>query len=216
MAYMNVDHYWTAVQHQNDPVMCSAMAVAGQIFLHSAIHAAPKPVVAEVGKNVLFSYDAYHGVPIGQQAFSSGSKMRFEMNKASGLTIDGAAPQAAQRITEAVAGGDEILWDWPNSRLIIDAPTIKAYVGKFTGPYKFKDGIVLSNVSTPFVVFTMASADGRKLTGPDAAQRINMIAVADARNTNFKFNWDVQGGPVEMAKAIIDRGRPPVIVDDVK
>ena len=214
LAYMNVDHYWTAVHHQNDPVMCASMALAGQIFLHGFVHPAPKPAIAELGSKAIYSYGVYNGVPINQLTFTSGAKMRLDPKKPVAMTIDG-APQAAPHITTAVATGDEIIWDWPNARLIIDTPTAKAYVGKPSGTYRFKDGIALGNVSTPFVAFSMISADGKKLTGPDASQRIDIIAVADARNTNFKFNWDVQGGPVEMAKAIADRGRVPVIVDAV-
>jgi hypothetical protein len=215
MAYMNVDHYWTAVQHQNDPVMCSAMAIAGQIFLNHDLQPAPKPAVADISAKTVFSYDHYYGAPIGQITFTRGAKMRFDAGKKTDLTVDGAPPPAAQPVSGAIDSGEEILWDWPNGRLIIDAPKVKAYVGKFAGAYKFKDGIVFSDVNAPFVVFSMVSGDGKNLAGPDASHRVLMTAVADAHNTNFKFHWDVQGGPVEMAKAIVDRGRPPVIVDRI-
>src|ERR1700733_4697514 len=45
MAPPVTSHYWAAVQHQNDPVMCSAMSIAGRLFLNYDIHPAPKALV---------------------------------------------------------------------------------------------------------------------------------------------------------------------------
>jgi hypothetical protein len=207
--------YWTAVQHQNDPVMCSAMSIAGRIFLNHDIHPARNPAIFDVGAKALFGYDHYNGIGVAQQTFTRGAKIHYDPDKPADVTLDGAAPPEPQRITGAVAGGEEVLWDWPNGRLIIDAPTAKAYVGRVSGPFKFKDGIVLGEVNTPFVSFAMASGDGKPLTGPDASKKIYVTAVADARNTDFKFNYDVKGGPVEQAAAVSNRGRAPVIVDKV-
>src|SRR5258708_33621722 len=85
VAYMNVDHYWTAVQHQNDPVMCSAMAIAGQMFLHNYVHVAPKPAVAVVGPQMVYSYNAYYGAGVGQETFERGAKIHFDPNKTGGI-----------------------------------------------------------------------------------------------------------------------------------
>jgi hypothetical protein len=208
-------HYWTAVQHQNDPVMCSAMSIAGQIFLRHDIHPATQPAVFEVGAKALFGYDHYAGAGVARQTFVRGATIRFRADSPSGISLDGAAPPENQPLTDAVASGDQILWDWPNGRLIIDTPTAKAYVGKFRGPFKFKDGIVLGDVSTPSVSFAMASRDGKPLVGPDASHQIYVMAVADARNTDFRFNYDVKGGPLEQANAVSNRGRAPVLVDPV-
>jgi hypothetical protein len=215
MGYPNVSHFWTAVQHQNDPVMCTAMSIAGRIFLNHDVHPAPKPAIVDVGADALFGYNHYNGIDLAQETFTRGTRTRFEPNKPGGVTIDGQPQPPPQRLSGAVATGDQIIWDWPHGRLLIDIPTVHAYVGKFTGPYKFKDGIVLSNVSTPSVSFAMVSADGKPLVGTDAAHRIYIAAVADARNTGFQFKWDVQGGPLEQAAAVIDRGRAPVVVDKV-
>src|SRR6201999_4243195 len=41
MAQLTTTHYWTGVQHEHDPVMTSAMALAGRIFLNQEIKPAP-------------------------------------------------------------------------------------------------------------------------------------------------------------------------------
>ncbi len=120
------------------------------------------------------------------------------------------------RIEHAVASGEFIKWDWPNSRLIIDAPAVKVYVGKTGEPFRFSDGITFGNVSTPWVAFCLESADGKPLTGPNATKRILMGAVFDAKNTGFQFNYDVIGGPMEQAKAVRAVGHAPAVVDKVE
>jgi hypothetical protein len=217
LQYPAVTHYWTAVYQENDPVMCAAMALGGRMFLHQDIHPAPKPVIAQVGGGSIYGYNNYNGIDVAGQTFARGAKTRFEPQSPTGVLLDGSPPpvDAPKRLEGAVAAGDEIIWDWPNGRLIIDSPNAKAYAGKFTGPFKFKDGIVLGGVNTPSVNFAMVSTDGRPIVGADASRRIVMAAVADARNTDFQFNWDVHGGPVEMAKAVISKGRLPVLVDPV-
>jgi hypothetical protein len=217
LRYPAVTHYWTAVYQENDPVMCAAMSLGGRMFLDHDLHPAPKPVVAQVGAGSLYGYNNYYGIDIARQTFARGAQTRFEPQKSVGVSIDGSSPPttAPARIENAVAACDEIIWDWPNGRLIIDSPNAKAYVGKFIGPYKFKDGIVFGGVNTPSVHFAMVSLDGRPLAGADPSRRIAMSAVADARNTDFQFDWSVHGGPVEMAKAVINSGHLPVQVDPV-
>ncbi|MGH7143063.1 MAG: hypothetical protein ACREJ2_02885 [Planctomycetota bacterium] len=207
------NNYWDAVQDEVDPVMCSSLAAAGRIFLNHRIAAAPHPEIVTVGANALFGYRHYNGV--NQATFTQGSRMNFVADRPGDVTVNGAPPPAPPRIAGAVASGDEILWDWPNGRLIIDTPTAKVYVGNFTGPYRFKDGIVLGDVGTPFVSFAMVSADDKPLAGPDATHRIYLTAVFDARNTGFDMDWSVKGGPTEQAKAIRNVGTLPVRVDPV-
>jgi hypothetical protein len=193
------------------------MALAGRIFLDHDLHPATQPTVVTVGGASLYGYDNYNGIGIADQTFARGARIRFEPQTPTGVSIDGRPrpPAAANRLESAVVAGDEILWDWPRGRLIIDSPKAKAYVGKFAGPFKFKDGIVLGDVTTPSVTFAMVSMDGRPLVGADASRRIGIGAVADARNTGFQFDWAVKGGPAEMAKAVIRKGELPVQVDPV-
>jgi hypothetical protein len=117
--------------------------------------------------------------------------------------------------------GDQVLWDWPNGRLIIDTPTAKAYVGIPHGKYRFKDGIVVGGFDGKFVSFGMISADGKQLTGPDASKKIYITAANDAKNTGFhiKYNEETDppptGGPLGIGKLIDNNGTTPTVVDRV-
>ncbi|HEV7406588.1 MAG TPA: DNRLRE domain-containing protein [Chthoniobacteraceae bacterium] len=204
-------HYWTGVQHERDPVMTSAMALAGRIFLQHEIKPAPAPSIYHVGRPGLFGFDFINGIGAGRAMFARGSRIKFDPQSEAKLTIENEVSK--EPITAAVPSGDEILWDWPQGRLIIDSPSVKAYVGKVVAePYRFRDGTVLSGLSTPWVCWVLASADGRPLA---TAKRAFVTAVADATNTDFDFDWTVAGGPLEQAKGVRNRGRAPVIVEKV-
>lgn len=215
LPHLTTTHYWTGVHHQNDPVMCTSMALAGQMFMRERIQPAKSSNVITVGSQALHSYDYHNGIGQAQQTFELGSKIRYDPHVMSGATLKGEALPEPQRITSAVAAGDEVVYDWPNARLIIDTPTTKAYAGKIAGPYQFKDGIVLSDVGTDWVSFAMVSDDGKPLVGADASKRILVNAVFNAKNTGFDFDWNVKGCPVDQARAIRNRGRTPVLVDEV-
>jgi hypothetical protein len=215
LQYERVEHYWAAVIQENDPVLCSAFALAGRIFLNHDLHTAPNPITFDVGSKALYSFDYANGLDLARPTFSGGATMNIDPSKPSGVSANGGPLPEGPRLTGAVAMGDQVIWDWPNGRMIIDTPMAKAYVGKFTGPYKFKDGIEVGDVNTPFVAFGMVSADGKPLVGANGSKRVYVTAVFDARNTGFQFNWNVQGGPIEMAKAVSNRGHPPVIQDAV-
>ena len=209
-------HYWAAVQHQIDPVMDTAMALGGRIFLGNRIPAAKNPDIFTVGKQALFSYSAFRGIDVADATFSNGSRLRYAPTDDSGLTLNGKPAPPAGRIQQAIASGEYVTWDWPNGRLIIDAPTVKAYVGKVDGDFRFSDGVTLGDVSTSWICFTMVSADGKPLTGPDATKRILMNGVFDAKNTGFDFDYSVQGGPPDQAKAVHNNGHEPILVDKVE
>jgi len=52
--------------------------------------------------------------------------------------------------------------------------------------------------------------------GPGPARRVLMSGVYEARNTDFAFNYQVKGGPLEQAKAVSNAGREPVLVTPVQ
>lgn len=207
------------IYHANDPVMCSALALAGQLFLAEAVRPASRPTVFRVGRNAPFKYKWFNGISLRKAAFGPGAHIEFDPEQDEDLVVDGRVMEG--QIKEAVAGGEDVLWDWPNGRLIIDAPTAKAYVGPPARAFRFRDGIVLRVGRTEFVSFALVSADGRPLAGPDASRRMLTHAMSDARNTGFDFDWSVArvgGGfisPSAQAAAVRDRGRAPVVVDRV-
>jgi hypothetical protein len=209
-------HYWTAVHHETDPVMDTAMMMAGQIFQHGLLAKATNPDVVEVGRQALFTYLNFAGVDLAQSTFHKGSRLRFSPGKDTALTMNGQAMPAPVRIDKAVGSGEQIKWDWPNERLVIDAPAVKVYVGKVNGAFRFADGITIGDISTPWICFAMVSEDGSPLAGDNPAKRVLVSGVFDAKNTDFRFNYDVKGGPVEQANAVADRGHEPVVVTLVK
>jgi len=192
------------------------MMLAGRVFLQGLLSPAQDPLIVDVGADALFSYSSFRGINLAQQTFQRGSQLRFFPDRETGITINGGKPLPEnERNDKAVTSGEQIIWDWPNSRLIIDAPAVKAYVGKIDGPFQFSDGITLSEVSTPWISFSMVSADGAPLTGKKATQRAYIGAVYDARNTGFEFDYSAGSNPIEQAKLVYDNGRLPVVVTPV-
>ncbi len=212
------EHFWNGVHLEHDPAMTSAVALAGRLFLTGAIAPAPKPVEFTVGRQAIFSYDAWNGIggrDTSLATFTSGTRVRFKPEEDSGVLLDKSPQPRGQPAVAAVRSGDAVLWDWQNGRLIIDSPTAKVYVGRTVAAHRFSDGITLSGIETPFISFALVSADGKPLVGTDPCRLAWVSAVADARNTDFDFNYAVIGGPVEQAKAVRRVGHAPVIQDRV-
>lgn len=214
MPHVTVDHFWNGVHHHSDPVMTSAMAVAGRMFLSQSIRPAAKPVIYKAGSQAIFSYDFVNGLSMGKDAFAHGARIRFEPAADARLDMENARQEEAPSPT-SVKAGDELTWDWQNGRLIIDAPRAKAFVGPVPAQgFAFKDGITLSGLSTPWISFGLA-AEGNEDKPLTEAFRSYVSAVFDARNTGYVFDWTVEGGPVDQAKATKNRGTAPALVDKV-
>jgi len=211
MPHVAVTHFWLGIDQERDPVMTSAMALAGRIFLNHEIKPAPQPAIYHIGRKGIFGFDYANGLGLTRAMFQRGAKIKFEPQSDTLLTIDNEVPD--EPVAGPVKSGDEIFWDWPNARLIIDTPSVKAYVGKVDSkPFTFSDGTVLSGINTPWICWGFASADGKPLS---ETKKAFVTAVYDARNTGFDFDWTVAGSPVDQARAIRNRGRAPVIVDKV-
>lgn len=221
LSYISPTHYWTAVYFEKDPALLSAMAAAGQMFIRGAISPAPHPATYVIGGQSLFSFSALANRGLDRLTFSQGVKTRFEPDSNKGASFEGASEDVLTTPpTGAVAMGDQVLWDWPNSRLIIDTPTAKAYIGVPHGNYRFKDGITVGGFGNKFVSFGMISRDGKPLTGPGATTKILITAADNAKNTGFhnrlaEGDPAPPGGPVVVGKFIDNDGTPPVIVDRV-
>lgn len=211
MKYMTVSHYWDAVHHDQDPAMTSMMAAAGRIFLSGAIPPAPSPALYRIGAKGIFSNRFADGLGMREDTFARGARLRFEPQGDFDLIKenagDGTAPPGA------VHSGNAVDWDWPSKRLIIDTPQAKVYVGPAPAEgWSFRDGITLSGVSAPWLSFALVSADGLPLA---ECSKAHLTSMSDAVNTGFEFDWQVRGGPVDQAKAVVNPGRAPVRVDKV-
>ena len=219
--YMNPNFYWTAVEFEKDPILQSAISVAGQIFLRNLLPAAKNPVVYTVPADSLYSYETFNGINTTRATFEHGAVFDLRPDLPGKTTIAGADPEVlSQRLTAAVSSGDHILWDWPNSRLLIDAPSVKVYVGRPSGFYQFKDGITLNTHAAvdenSFIAIALVSSDNLPLLETRAP--VYFTAINDAQNTGFKMNTaeitrpnGLHIGPDLQAKHITNHGRAPLV-----
>ncbi len=220
LPYQSNSFYWSAVEFEKDPVMISTIGLAGQIFINNQIHAATDPVDYEVGKQGIFSYSKFNGMSTQRAAFERGARITYKPDEDFNTRTVNADPQSLEgRISDAIKAGDQINWDWPNARLIVDTPTTKIYVGKTPpdqGWYRFSDGIAVGQFGTDFAAFAMVSADGKPLTGPNASQRVYVNARYNAENSGFDMDMSIlekpnAGNPFVQARHIRDKGYSPII-----
>jgi hypothetical protein len=218
--YMNGAFYWLGVEFETDPVLLSSIAAAGQVFIRNLLAPATHPASYVAGAKAIYGYDQFHGVSMGRSTFATGARIRFDPKSQTGITVDGNDGDALRgRVQGAVASGKQILWDWPNGRLIVDAPSVKAYVGKPAGNYRFSDGIVVGDFAGGFVCFAMASANGEPLLS-DSAKCIYLTCVAGGRNAGFQMNMKdlakpdgILVSPTAQGSAIESPGHAPVVND---
>jgi hypothetical protein len=221
-SYISPQFLWAGVYYDKDPVLLSSMAIAGQIFLHGDILPAPHPLTYVLGAKSIFGLTGLGATSLSRATYTQGARIRFDPASDSGTTVDGdAQPEFAAAPTGAVSMGQQVLWDWPNGRLIIDTPTAKAYVGKPHGNYRFKDGITVGGFKGEFVSWGISSMDGKPLAGPGASRKIYVSAANDAKNIGFhiRFNEatdaEPAGGAVGIGKLIDNNGQAPIVVDNV-
>jgi hypothetical protein len=189
------------------------------MFFHHALKPAPNPVVYRAGARAIFGYDRFNGVDMSPRTFTDGAVVEFRPDLDEDVTVAGGPLPQAERVTGPVASGEQILWDWPNGRLIIDSPTAKAYVGK-PAPCTFSDGIELTGMAGDFIVFAMVSDDGKPLVGPNAAGSIQITAVWNNLNTGYEIDPAMltRKGfvhPGERMNAVRKKGHAPIIADVV-
>jgi len=209
--------YWSSVEFETDALLQSAISVAGRIFTGRLLPPAPSPALYTVARDSLYSYDNFHGINTTRAAFAQGAQFEFRPDLPGKTQITGADPaQLERRLTGAVASGEHIVWDWPNSRLIIDAPGVKAYIGKPAGNYRFGDGIAFDTKEGEFIALALASSDAAPLAATRAPAYL--AALNDAQNTGFAIdNREVlrPGGiftaPDQISGAIRNHGRAPVL-----
>ncbi len=200
-----------------DPALCSAAGLAGQIFRNLSLASAKNPVIYEAGARAIFGYDKWGGVGYARDAFTKGARLRYRPGAETMVTVDGKEPPQHEAVTEAVASGEQVLWDWPNTRLVADSPHAKIYVGRPEKQHRFADGIVLEGLTSEFVIFGMVSDDGLPLI---ESRRIKIWAGWNNLNTGYEIAPAMlrkQGfaHPGDKHKAVIEKGHPPILADVV-
>ncbi|MDR0931919.1 MAG: hypothetical protein LBM70_02735, partial [Victivallales bacterium] len=224
MRYMTKFSPDSAICHSNDPIMSASMATAGHIFRHNLLAPAEKPKVYVVGKRDIFSYNGFNGAMINKSTFREGSRIKFDDKGDFGFkTEDGSPLPGNLPAPSPFLTGKEQIYDWANSRMMLDTPTLKAYVGETKNllPWRFKDGIAISNLNQPFVAWSVSSDDGKALTGENASRRLLISVLSDARNFGFDMDWSIAlpgggfVGPRIQAEKIRNKGRAPVVYNEV-
>jgi hypothetical protein len=201
-----------------DPALCSAAGLAGQIFRSFALASAANPAIHRAAAKAIFGYDRWGGVGSGRDAFTRGSRTEYRPDLDVDVTVDGKPPAERPPIREAVASGKEVLWDWPNTRLIVDSPYAHCYVGRPPkGPVRFSDGIVLAGLKGEFVIFGMVSDDGKPLA---ASSRIKVWSGWNNLNTGYEIDPAMLkkrgfAHPGDKHNAVRKKGHPPIIPDVV-
>lgn len=196
------------ILHSSDPVMCSSLSIAGHIFRKFLISSAKNPAIYKIGREGIFNYDYFRGTSTSEDSFKTGARIRFDLNQKEPLNIE-----------NGLESKNEIIYDWKNGRMIIDNEKVKGYIGFWNeNVYKFKDDFIIFNVNSPFISFVMVSKDGKSL---NEAEEIYLTSLFDAKNTDFKIDMSIarEGGgfvgPHEQGRAIINRGKPPIIMDRI-
>lgn len=218
MTYIDPKHFWSGTYYDQDPVLISSLMAAGRIFLSGAVASAPAPATFVLGGRGIFAAERFGWLMPGQAAFSHGSRLRYEPEGDFDLRIENAAESDFALPPTAAVGADDVIWDWPNGRLLIDTPTGKAYVGKPNGTYRFRNGLAVGGFEGDFVAFGLQSLDGKPLV---ESTNILVSAVRDARNHGAVLNLSnlpPDGkfmAPLEMGSRVQAAGTAPVDLDRV-
>jgi len=200
----------------------SASALAGRLFMGMAVKPAPKPTLFSVGMSGVDSFDFIRGIPELNAAttFQEGSRICFDASQKEPLKIFGQREEKAAQGPVSWNGG-EVVWDRDNGRLVVDAPSVKAYVGK-PAPYKFKDGIAFSGVDAPFIAFGIVAEDGTPILEAKPGTKLILSVVSDSQNQGFEVDLSgiADGGPfvhpLELGKRTKAVGLPPSSLTPVK
>jgi hypothetical protein len=216
------DDQWTSSDgFGRDEVLASVAWAAGAAFRHFGIQAAKNPTTFLFGRDAIFNPDwVGHGSgaddwqKTARTAIKYGAELAFQPAAPFGKQIKG--PVQDGDFKEAVASGDEILWDWPNGRLIVDTPYAKIYAGVFPRDRRltFKDGVKVENLSRPWGYFILASDTRDPIATSD---RVFLSLMQTSDNTGFriepsKVSTDVTS-VVGWRRAILNEGSLPVVVN---
>ncbi len=222
LIYSNENEWGTSGGFTRDEVMLSATWAAGAAFRNFSIGAAANPTVFLFGRDAIFDPDWQgHGVgkddwqKTARTAIKYGAELDFEPESPFTKRIMGSVQDGD--FTEAVAPGNgEIIWDWPNSRLIVDTPRAKIYAGVFPNDrrFTFRDGVMIENLNRPWGFFVLASDTNEPIA---ASSRIFMSLVQTSDNSGFeidptRLSTDHQTH-LGWKKATVSTGSLPVIVN---
>jgi hypothetical protein len=192
LLYSGDDQWASSGSFGRDEVLASVAWAAGAAFRNFGINAAKNPTTFAFGQEAIFNPDwPNHGSgeddwrKTARTAIKFGAELAFEPDAAYGKRIVG--PVQDGDFQQAVASGDDILWDWPNGRLIVDTPYAKIYAGKFPTDRTlvFKDGVTVQNLSRPWGYFVLASDTSDPIATSD---RVFLSLVQTSDNTGFRID----------------------------
>lgn len=192
LIYSNDDQWGASRGFGHDEVLASVAWATSAAFRNFGIAAAKNPTAFAFGRDAIFDPDwPDHGGGadawnmIARTAIKYGAELAFEPEAAYGERILG--PVQDGDFQQAVASGGEIVWDWPNGRLIVDTPYAKIYAGKFPadGKLNFKDGVTVQNLSRPWGYFVLASDTSDPIATSD---RVFLSLTQTSDNAGFRID----------------------------
>jgi hypothetical protein len=219
LLYSKDDQWGASKGFARDEVLASVVWAAGAAFRNFGIEAVERPTTFLFGRDAIFNPDWLgHGKgpddwqKTARSAIKYGAELAFQPEAAFEKRIEG--PVQDGDFKEAVASG-EILWDWPNGRLIVDTPHAKIYAGLFPQNRKitFKDGVVVENLSKSWGYFVLASDTRDPIATSD---RVFLSLVQTSDNTDFRIDPSKLSTDHKAVtgwrRAILSEGELPVIV----
>ena len=150
-------------------------------------------------------------------AIKYGAELDFEPQLPFAKRIEG--PTQDGDFTDAVVPGDgEIVWDWPNKRLIVDTARAKIYAGVLPDDRRltFHDGVTVENLSRQWGFFVLASDTSKPIATSD---RVFMSLMQTSDNSGFKIDPARLSADhrthVGWKRAIVSVGSLPVIINRI-
>lgn len=187
--------YFHGVLFATDEIFLSQSLAASAVFQNGSIHPAPNPTLVTFGADALLfrPFDPeFHNLQVQhpeyvRTAFQYGLRIDFDITRTVTAVTGPIAPPTCQKVVPS----DQIEWDWPLGRLVVDTPQTKAFVGfnQMSG-YQFKDGVEMGPTNTNYTCFVLTARDGSPLM---QSQRMVLSVVSTSENVGLReapgFAW---------------------------
>ena len=213
LRYATTSDVWGGVSTATDPIMVSALKVAGTIFKTGAIRADEHPARIVIGPDELvWSYGRMgEWMNIVRTAMrGGGAVIDFNFKDTPRDPDLFTQPQTTPRASRL---GPDVKFDHAKRQMAVDSDKVKMFVGwPDSSTISFGDGIALNDLKAGrFVVFAMVSEDSLPLT---LSRKILLTALSTGENTGFKYDpkaTEKTGWP-GMLESIVATGQGPVEV----
>jgi hypothetical protein len=212
LRYASLSDPWGGVSTASDPIMVSAIKVAGTIFKTGAIRADENPARIVVGPDELaWSYGkmgAWMEIVRGAVR-TRGAEIDFN-DSATPRDPDLVTPQTLPKRSRL---GPDVVIDHAKRQMVVDAAKAKMFVGWADSEnVSFANGISVSGMKPgQFIAFALVTEDGQPV---ETSKMIILTAISTGENKDFKYDPAAtkETGWLGMRQAIVSAGEGPVEV----